>query len=625
MRFIAIFLMALLPNAMFASKEYDSLQRQLAKGWNTWDTRSVMTHVYLPEGMAIDLKVEDANGRKPSRYLIGDRGNDAPTLFPGMHTYDGSYSHLGLTWHGYDITVENVASGRDNVLIITPSSDNKKGGKLIISPQGLWRRSVNVKVADSTFTLAPQDNSFVMSCKVHGKFVRKNRNDIVFSLDEPIVICCGKDMNVEEAQKLAAEKSADFVKANRNKYGDNYDCYNAMQSVLAWDTFFDPSIRNVITPVSRIWSSEWFASREFGGFTLFCWDTYFASMMIGLDDKALAYANIMAITNAITESGFIPNCYYSNGFLSRDRSQPPVGSLAAWTLYERYHDKWLLEDLYPKLLSWNRWWDKNRKDQGLLCPGSSPYEKVTYFHNEYDANTRYGSILETGLDNSPMYDGVKFDNKKHLLCQNDVGLTSLYIMDCKYMAKIATELGKDTDAKEFLSRAKAYSQALSGLWDDSTGMFLNRNTIDGKFNHRMSPTNFYPLLAGVATKKQAERMVKEHLLNTKEFWGEWVIPSCPRNDPAYKDNDYWRGRIWAPLNFLVYMGLRNYDFPKVRKQFVEKSKKLLLKSWLSHGYVFENYNADTGVGDDSKRSDKFYHWGALLGYIDLIDSAPVSK
>ena len=133
-----------------------------------------------------------------------------------------------------------------------------------------------------------------------------------------------------------------------------------MQTILGWNNIYDPGIRKVITPVSRIWSSEWFASVDFGGFTLFCWDTYFASMMLAVGNKALAYANAVEITKAITESGFVPNCYYSNGFKSRDRSQPPVGSMAVWTLYQQYGDKWLLELLYNELLSWNNWWIENR-------------------------------------------------------------------------------------------------------------------------------------------------------------------------------------------------------------------------------------------------------------------------
>jgi len=31
-----------------------------------------------------------------------------------------------------------------------------------------------------------------------------------------------------------------------------------------------------------------------------------------------------------------------------------------------------------------------------------------------------------------------------------------------------------------------------------------------------------------------------------------------------------------------------------------------------------NHNGITGSGDDVTNSDKFYHWGALLGYIQYL-------
>ena len=70
-------------------------------------------------------------------------------------------------------------------------------------------------------------------------------------------------------------------------------------------------------------------------------------------------------------------------------------------------------------------------------------------------------------------------------------------------------------------------------------------------------------------------MIKTHLLNPKEFWGEWIIPSIARDDPAFKDQDYWRGRIWGPMNYLVYLGLRNYNEPEVQRQFAEKARILV--------------------------------------------------
>jgi len=114
-------------------------------------------------------------------------------------------------------------------------------------------------------------------------------------------------------------------------------------------------------------------------------------------------------------------------------------------------------------------------------------------------------------------------------------------------------------------------------------------------------------------------MVEKHLLDPQEFWGEFVIPSIERGDPAFKDQNYWRGRIWGPMNYLVYLGLKNYGDAQVRKDFADKSYKLFFQEWNEKGHVHENYNAVTGEGDDVQSSDRFYHWGALLAYIEYLE------
>jgi putative isomerase len=138
-------------------------------------------------------------------------------------------------------------------------------------------------------------------------------------------------------------------------------------------------------------------------------------------------------------------------------------------------------------------------------------------------------------------------------------------------------------------------------------------------SRHLSPTLFYPMLAGVATTDQARRMIDRHFQNPDEFWGEWVLPSIARDDPGFKDNNYWRGRIWAPMNFLVCLGMCNYDDAKARKELVRKSRELLLKSWREERHVFENYNSTTGIGGDVSSSDRFYTWGALLGFMSFIE------
>ena len=105
-----------------------------------------------------------------------------------------------------------------------------------------------------------------------------------------------------------------------------------MQTCLAWDTIYDPLYDRVITPVSRIWNCGW------GGYVMFCWDSYFAAVMASVDNKELAYANAIEVTREGIGCGFVPNFVSASGFNSRDRSQPPVGALCAWMIYRRHRE-----------------------------------------------------------------------------------------------------------------------------------------------------------------------------------------------------------------------------------------------------------------------------------------------
>jgi neutral trehalase len=323
----------------------------------------------------------------------------------------------------------------------------------------------------------------------------------------------------------------------------------------------------------------------------------------------------------MTEQGFIPNFAAVDNIKSRDRSQPPVGALVVRELYRKYKDIWFLEEVFNNLSTWNRWWVENRVSNGLLCWGSNPYVPLMDTHFEIrSVGDWQGAAFESGLDNSPMYDDVPFNPQTHLMELADVGLNGMYVMDCLALADIADVLDRHDQAQELRQRAEKFKSALRNLWHKEERIFLNLRTDTGEFSRRLSPTNFYALLGKAATQEQAERMVEKHFYNPEEFWGEWIIPSISRNDPAYGDQSYWRGRIWAPMNLLVYLGLRNYDLPRARADLVQKSVNLLLKEWREKGHVHENYNADTGEGCDKRNSDCFYHWGGLLGLIAFIEA-----
>ena len=421
------------------------------------------------------------------------------------------------------------------------------------------------------------------------------------ALVEPIGLSTGRPRTLEQIRAvLARERPAGTSVAH------------AIETVLGWDTIYEPTKSRVVSPVSRVWSTGW------GGYVLFDWDTFFAASMAAVGDRDLAYADALETLREETAEGFVPNYARAGGWKSFDRSEPPVGAITVLNLYRQFKDRWFVRDAFDPLLRWNRWWAAHRSAGSYLVWGTDP-ENQPGNPDDRSVGTLQAAKFESGLDNSPMYDDAPFDPKSHRMLIADVGLMALYIADCDALAEIADELGRPAEARELRARGETYRTALRTLWDERTGMFLNRNLATGALSPRLSPTNFYPLLAKAATPEQAARMVKEHLLNPAEFWGDWPLPSIARSDPAFRDQEYWRGRVWGPMNFLVYLGLLNYDQSGARRQLAERSRALFEKEWKQNGHVHENYNAITGEGDDVRSSDRFYHWGALLGLVSYME------
>ena len=59
---------------------YESLQKRFGFRLEYPDTRSVLTHVFLPYGFAVDLNMMDTDGSRVRKFRIGDRAKGAPLL-----------------------------------------------------------------------------------------------------------------------------------------------------------------------------------------------------------------------------------------------------------------------------------------------------------------------------------------------------------------------------------------------------------------------------------------------------------------------------------------------------------------------------------------------------------------
>jgi hypothetical protein len=101
------------------------------------------------------------------------------------------------------------------------------------------------------------------------------------------------------------------------------------------------------------------------------------------------------------------------------------------------------------------------------------------------------------------------------------------------------------------------------------------------------------------------------------------LPSIARNDSAFGDQLYWRGRIWAPQIYLAWAGLQRYDSVPAartkRAQLAGQAERLFRQQLDLFGQVNENMNGVLGVGSDSARADSYYHWGALNALVAIAE------
>lgn len=387
----------------------------------------------------------------------------------------------------------------------------------------------------------------------------------------------------------------------------------AVRDVLGWNTVFDPVNHRPYTVATRDW-----VAKRFGGWIVWQMDAFLHAIMAAeLGDRRTAVANLDAGLSLATQAGNL--AALGSGVTHWvDRSHPPLGAFATWWAHRRLDLPEILDGAFPILLRAHRWWFANRdgNGDGLLEYGSSPVGDGHFVH------TKLAAMDESAMDNSPVHDEATFLTQTHTLDTADVGLNSLLVLDAQVLGLIAHEIGRSGDVEDLGAEEVRLAELVrERLWDGERGAFANR-LWDGRFVRSLAPTSAYPLLAGVATSVQANVFVREHLLSPARFWGKWPVAGTPHDDPAAQDNVYWRGRLWPPFNFLVYLALRRYGYDAPASELAERGARLFHRHWADRR-CYENLDQETGEGDDSPDSDPFYSWGALLPVIAELDGRGV--
>ena len=364
-------------------------------------------------------------------------------------------------------------------------------------------------------------------------------------------------------------------------------------------------------------------------------DSFFTAYLLGASSREAAYSTLIQAARSVKAAGgFVAN-FQAGGAKSVDRTEPLVGAQVLARVYAKYGEAWLVELLLDDLLDWLDWVWRARRLEGVaggaaVCLGS---DAVPGF-DLYSAGTMQGARFESGLDNSPMYDGEFWSNATHHMQLADVGASSLFVAEADALAALAAAVNRSADAAPLAARAAAVRAFISSqLWDEQQGAFVNTFP-NGTHSRRVSPTSFYALAARAATDAQAARMATEWALNASRFclspqWPAgvsddcfWGLPSISADDAAFPALGYWRGYVWGPMAQLTYWAFSEYaHVPEVaaaRAALVRQMQAMFLEQWRRSRHVCENFspwrNATACTGTT------FYTWGALAGLLAIEDA-----
>jgi mannosylglycerate hydrolase len=327
--------------------------------------------------------------------------------------------------------------------------------------------------------------------------------------------------------------------------------------------------------------------------------------------------------------------------------QPPIHATAVLCVYQHAKDKAaaeeFLERTFPKLKAWHEYLHRERDPRG---------EGLVYIRHPW----------ESGMDNSPMWDQImerlqlrpdqipqyrRADT--HFVAAGDRPLDAAYDRfaylvklfadrdydearireDCPFLiqdvlfnalmcradrdlAQIARVVGEDPSSSE--ERAAKTARTLNEkLWDEQHGIYLDFDLVSNRPLEVYVAPNFVPLYAGVPDEEQARRMV-DTLENTGFGLSDeslTPVPSYDRYGFAFFPTRYWRGPVWANINWFLMRGLERYGYEGQ----AERLRETLISLCKEQGF-YEYYDPTTGFGHGSD----LFSWTAALFLDVLLDS-----
>lgn len=365
---------------------------------------------------------------------------------------------------------------------------------------------------------------------------------------------------------------------------------------------------------------EILATNDRGGYTVptarlypfqWNWDSAFVAMGFATYDVERAYRELEGLAEGQWPDGMIPHIVFHApsddyfpgpavwGTARRSRrggpptsgiTQPPVFATALAAVDEAAKARHVAGaaarsgTLYRAALAWHRWWMRARDPGGLGL--------VAILHN-WESGSDNSLAWDTALARVPTTTSTEVKRKDtghvdaamrprdedyaryiHLVdCYRDAGwdadamwkvapfkvadvqMTAILARATEDLIALSASYGTPEEQSELHAMHRRLTMGLMAQWSDRDGRFLCRDLVDGTAIRAPSQAGFVPLSALKLPSALRDRIVGE-LLSWLDGLALRCVPSAPRLAEGFDAKRYWRGPVWAIINWYVIDGLR---------------------------------------------------------------------
>jgi alpha,alpha-trehalase len=327
---------------------------------------------------------------------------------------------------------------------------------------------------------------------------------------------------------------------------------------------------------------------------LWDWDSFFIGVALTYTDKVDSLKNsVQNFLEISDEEGHAP--WYAtttNRGLSKPHQCKPFLAQGSLIASRNLHDFGWIFHWYDKLKKVISFWGKNRLSANGLF--------------------KWWDGWESGADNNPGV--IEFPENT----VEGVDINVYLAREFKAMSIIAEKLGFSRDSAIHKEKAEGLTTLIGKrMWDEEDKSYYNIDSKGKEFIRVKTWTNFTPLWEDIPSKKNAEALIKNHLLNPDEFWSPFGVRSLSKDEPLYNQAkslgpSNWQGPIWIVANWMMMHGLLNYGFKEKAIELAEKIQNLLAQDLKRTGGMHECYNAETG---EPLAAPNFVSWNLLAEHM----------